>query len=94
MFAAPPEQSLEWSDSAVEGAHRFLKRLWSLPINICLCIIDVNDIILSGNAQIHWHDTENRLKNRDLLCIKSFHKRCMTTNAINLYCSIRLHENV
>jgi leucyl-tRNA synthetase len=30
MFAAPPEQSLEWSDSAVEGAHRFLKRLWKL----------------------------------------------------------------
>jgi leucyl-tRNA synthetase len=30
MFAAPPEQSLEWSDSAVEGSHRFLKRLWKL----------------------------------------------------------------
>jgi leucyl-tRNA synthetase len=29
MFAAPPEQSLEWNDSGVEGAHRFLKRLWS-----------------------------------------------------------------
>jgi leucyl-tRNA synthetase len=28
MQAAPPEQSLEWSDSAVEGAYRFLKRLW------------------------------------------------------------------
>ncbi|MBL4638064.1 MAG: leucine--tRNA ligase [Proteobacteria bacterium] len=28
MFAAPPEQSLEWSDKAVEGANRFLKRLW------------------------------------------------------------------
>ncbi|QDD13801.1 leucine--tRNA ligase [Candidatus Methylopumilus rimovensis] len=28
MFAAPPEQSLEWSDSGVEGANRFLKRLW------------------------------------------------------------------
>ncbi len=28
MFAAPPEQSLEWSDSGVEGAHRFMKRLW------------------------------------------------------------------
>lgn len=28
MFAAPPEQTLEWSDSGVEGAHRFLKRLW------------------------------------------------------------------
>lgn len=30
MFAAPPEQSLEWSDSGVEGAHRFMKRLWRL----------------------------------------------------------------
>ena len=30
MFAAPPEQSLEWSDSGVEGANRFLKRLWRL----------------------------------------------------------------
>ncbi len=30
MFASPPDQSLEWSDSAVEGAYRFLKRLWKL----------------------------------------------------------------
>ena len=30
MFASPPEQSLEWSDSGVEGAYRFLKRLWKL----------------------------------------------------------------
>ena len=30
MFAAPPEQSLEWSDAGVEGAHRFLRRLWKL----------------------------------------------------------------
>jgi leucyl-tRNA synthetase len=30
MFAAPPEQSLEWSDSGVEGAYRFLKRVWRL----------------------------------------------------------------
>lgn len=29
IFASPPEQSLEWSDSGVEGAHRFLKRIWS-----------------------------------------------------------------
>src|SRR5690606_29881703 len=28
MFSAPPEQSLEWSDSGVEGASRFLRRLW------------------------------------------------------------------
>ncbi len=29
MFAAPPEQSLEWSDSGVEGASRFLKKIWN-----------------------------------------------------------------
>ncbi|MDY0014284.1 MAG: class I tRNA ligase family protein, partial [Rhodocyclaceae bacterium] len=29
MFAAPPEQTLEWADSGVEGAHRFLKRVWA-----------------------------------------------------------------
>ncbi len=40
MFAAPPEQSLEWSDSGVEGAHRFLKRLWK----------QVNDHLAAGSA--------------------------------------------
>ena len=29
MFTAPPEQSLEWSDKAINGSFRFLKRLWS-----------------------------------------------------------------
>jgi leucyl-tRNA synthetase len=28
MFAAPPEQSLEWSDDGVQGSYRFLKRFW------------------------------------------------------------------
>ena len=30
MFASPPDQSLEWSDAGVEGANRFLRRLWRL----------------------------------------------------------------
>ena len=30
MFASPPDQSLEWSDAGVEGAYRFLKRVWRL----------------------------------------------------------------
>jgi leucyl-tRNA synthetase len=29
MFAAPPEQTLEWSGTGVEGSHRFLKRVWA-----------------------------------------------------------------
>uniref|UniRef100_A0A486XMK7 Leucine--tRNA ligase n=1 Tax=Rheinheimera sp. BAL341 TaxID=1708203 RepID=A0A486XMK7_9GAMM len=40
MFTAPPEQTLEWSDSAVEGAHRFIKRIYTL----------VNDFAASGSA--------------------------------------------
>src|SRR4029453_17472360 len=28
MFAAPPEQSLDWNNAGVEGANRFLKRVW------------------------------------------------------------------
>jgi leucyl-tRNA synthetase len=30
MFASPPDQSLEWSDAGVEGAFRFLKRVWRI----------------------------------------------------------------
>src|SRR5690606_17006449 len=30
MSASPPEQTLEWSDSGVDGAHRFLRRVWSI----------------------------------------------------------------
>ncbi len=29
MFASPPEQTLEWSDTGVEGANRFLRRVWA-----------------------------------------------------------------
>jgi leucyl-tRNA synthetase len=29
MFASPPEQTLEWNDAGVEGAHRFLRRVWT-----------------------------------------------------------------
>tara|TARA_B100001250_G_scaffold412231_2_gene442894 strand:+ start:4352 stop:6799 length:2448 start_codon:yes stop_codon:yes gene_type:complete len=37
IFAAPPEQNLEWSDSAIEGSYKFLKRLWALSYNIISC---------------------------------------------------------
>jgi leucyl-tRNA synthetase len=32
MFASPPEQTLEWNEAGVEGAHRFLKRLWNFGV--------------------------------------------------------------
>ena len=34
LFAAPPERDLEWSDQGVEGAHRFLNRLWRLGLAV------------------------------------------------------------
>jgi len=33
IFASPPEQSLEWNDAGVEGAYRFLKKLWRLVLD-------------------------------------------------------------
>ncbi len=53
MFAAPPEQTLEWSDSGVEGAHRFLRRLWKLVGSDELPPVSVTDwtaLQLTGNA--------------------------------------------
>ncbi|OZB70383.1 MULTISPECIES: leucine--tRNA ligase [unclassified Thiomonas] len=34
MFAAPPEATLEWNDAAVEGAHRFLRRVWAFGLKL------------------------------------------------------------
>ncbi|WP_105258508.1 leucine--tRNA ligase [Pseudoalteromonas sp. T1lg88] len=34
MFTAPPEQTLEWSDSGVEGAHRFIKRVYKYALDV------------------------------------------------------------
>jgi leucyl-tRNA synthetase len=34
MFAAPPDQQLEWSDAGVEGAFRFLRRVWNLSAEL------------------------------------------------------------
>ncbi len=42
MFAAPPDQGLEWSDSGVEGAHRFLKRLWRQVVERKAAGVDLN----------------------------------------------------
>lgn len=62
MFAAPPEQSLEWSDAGVEGAHRFLKRIWAYTHQHQQIFIEINDSIESGNGHIDWQNTDGRLK--------------------------------
>lgn len=44
MFAAPPEQSLEWSDSGVEGSYKFLRKLW-------LFIYDHREAIINSQGK-------------------------------------------
>ncbi len=59
MFAAPPEQSLEWSDSGVEGCHRFLKRLWA-------CCYENRDLVKQGDiTQVDWDNADP--EQRDIL---------------------------
>ena len=58
MFTAPPEQSLEWSDSGVEGAFRFMKRLWRLT----------EESILKGStqnpAELELNDKQQQLRRK------------------------------
>lgn len=50
IFAAPPELSLEWSDRGIEGAHRFLKRLWSAAEQVQTDVKNYNQ----AKTQFHW----------------------------------------
>lgn len=62
MFAAPPDQSLEWSDAGVEGSHRFLKRLWSFASQHRELFLEINQTIQDPNHGIEWQHCEARLK--------------------------------
>ena len=44
MFTSPPEQSLEWSDKAINGSYRFLKKLWKLTKAHQNSLMDIDDI--------------------------------------------------
>lgn len=58
MFASPPEQTLEWSDSGVEGASRFLKRLWAFAYENRAVIRKQNRLPQAGINQVDWENTD------------------------------------
>jgi len=60
MFAAPPEQSLEWNDDAVDGAFRFLKRLWRLLHNEDLATQIQNFVKQGNNIDVAALDGESK----------------------------------
>ncbi|MCX7121253.1 MAG: leucine--tRNA ligase [Gammaproteobacteria bacterium] len=57
MFAAPPELSLEWSDAGVEGAYRFLKKVWKLVSQLASTDLPPTDFSKSAlqkeNREMH-----------------------------------------
>ncbi len=55
MFTAPPEQSLEWSDKAINGAFRYLKKLWNIVHTRIDDLLDTEDI--------HQNDALNDTQN-------------------------------
>jgi len=61
MFAAPPEQSLEWADSGVDGAARFLKKVWNfgqanaqaLGASKSVDVANIDDAQKASRREIH-----------------------------------------
>ncbi|MDR7269768.1 leucyl-tRNA synthetase [Pelomonas saccharophila] len=64
MFASPPEQTLEWNDAAVEGAHRFLKRVWNFGARNADAIKTggVDFAALNGDGKALRREVHNVLK--------------------------------
>ncbi len=60
MFTAPPEQSLEWSDKAINGAFRYLKKLWNIIHTRIDDLLDTEDI----NHNDALNDTQKELRRR------------------------------
>jgi leucyl-tRNA synthetase len=76
MFAAPPDQSLEWSDAGVEGAHRFLKRVWHFAHKHEAMLIKLNASQQAHANSIDWEHAEDRLKQ----CRLQVHQILQQTN--------------
>ena len=60
MFTSPPEQSLEWSDTAINGSYRFLKKLWKLIKTHQDSIKDIPGI--SSNQKFNGNQNKLRRK--------------------------------
>ena len=60
MFTSPPEQSLEWSDTAINGSYRFLKKLWKLIKTHQDSIKNISSI--SSNEKLNGNQNKLRRK--------------------------------
>jgi leucyl-tRNA synthetase len=62
MFTAPPDKSLEWSDEAVEGAARFLRRLWALCAQRAPALAGGGTVALGEAAKTARRDLHETLR--------------------------------
>ncbi|MCF7822391.1 MAG: leucine--tRNA ligase [Mariprofundaceae bacterium] len=61
LFAAPPEKDLEWSDAGVEGANRFLKRVWRLMQSASINPAGEDDAAAIKALRLTIHSTIQRV---------------------------------
>lgn len=73
MFAAPPEQSLEWSDKGIEGAYKFLKKIWYF----CM---EHKDHIININKTGHSYKIEDCLNSSEKKTRSDVHKILQQAN--------------
>jgi leucyl-tRNA synthetase len=64
MFASPPEQTLEWNDAGVEGAGRFLRRVWNFGVKHAATIQSAGEVIglLGNDAKALRREVHNVLR--------------------------------
>jgi leucyl-tRNA synthetase len=59
LFASPPEQSLEWSDAGVEGAHRFIKRVWTYCQEVSEAVLTAN---INDPREFDWSQVDEEIR--------------------------------
>ena len=99
LFAAPPEKDLDWSDQGVEGAHRFLNRVWRFAMRHGERLTSVaadagadpaSDRLKELRRRIHWtikkvtDDVERFHFNTAIAAVMELHNAVNTLNAADL----------
>ncbi|WP_045216747.1 leucine--tRNA ligase [Desulfonatronovibrio magnus] len=67
LFASPPEKDLEWSDSAIEGAYRFLNRLWRLVMELLPILTPTGPCASFEQTELTEVQKELRAKEHDTI---------------------------
>ena len=67
LFASPPEKDLDWNDQGVEGAHRFLHRLWRLYEQLAPGLLPIGPCAVLDSQELSKADRDLRRKEHETL---------------------------